>query len=62
VLEASRDTRGQAILETAHHLLITRAGRISDEKLRRSFLENVVAHRDLVQAFAQGQEATPRMP
>ena len=49
VLRAAGDARAQAILETAHCLLQERAARISDEKLRHSFLENVAAHREIVQ-------------
>jgi DNA-binding SARP family transcriptional activator/Tfp pilus assembly protein PilF len=52
VLNASRDARARQVLSTAHSLLQARAAKIEDEELRRSFLENVPAHRDLVAAFA----------
>ncbi len=44
------DSLAQAILSKAHSLLQERAARISDERLRRSFLENVSVHREIVQA------------
>jgi tetratricopeptide (TPR) repeat protein len=48
VLKASRDPRASAILETAHCFLQERAAKIADQELRRSFLENVAAHREIV--------------
>ena len=59
VLEAVQDARAQGILDTAHDLLAARAARISDEKMRRSFLENVAAHRELVRAFEQEKASAP---
>ena len=55
VLRANQDPRAGDVLTTAHHLLQERAARISDEELRRSFLENVVAHREIVSEFAKGE-------
>jgi len=52
VLHANQDPRAGDILNTAHRLLRERAARISDEELRRSFLENVAAHREIVSEFA----------
>jgi hypothetical protein len=37
------------VLETAHRLLQARAAKIEDERLRRSFLEQVPAHREITQ-------------
>jgi len=54
ILQASDDLRADEILETAHGLLQERAAKIDDEKLRRSFLENVAAHRE-IQAEWQDQ-------
>ena len=51
VLRAAGDARAEVILDTAHRLLQERAAKISDEKLRRSFLENVAAHREIVEAM-----------
>jgi tetratricopeptide (TPR) repeat protein len=55
VLHANQDPRAQEILNTAHGLLQEQAVRISDEELRRSFLENVAAHREIVREFARSQ-------
>jgi tetratricopeptide (TPR) repeat protein len=49
VLHANRDPRAQEILTTAHRLLQERAAKIGDDDLRRSFLENVTAHREIVE-------------
>jgi hypothetical protein len=54
VLQASEDPRAAHILSQAHRLLQERAAKISDEKLRRSFLENVAAHREIISEFAKG--------
>ena len=48
VLQANGDTRARKILETAHSLLQERESRIEDEDLRRSYLENIVAHQDII--------------
>lgn len=53
VLRASQDARSGDILATAHHLLQAWAATMTDD-MRRSFLENVAAHREIVQAF-EGQ-------
>jgi tetratricopeptide (TPR) repeat protein len=49
VLRANQDPRAQEILVTAHRLLQEQAAKISDEKMRRFFLENVAAHREIVE-------------
>ena len=51
VQQATQDSRAVETLETAHHLLQTQAARIDDEDLRRSFLENVPAHREIVRLW-----------
>jgi tetratricopeptide (TPR) repeat protein len=48
VLRAAEDTRAGEVLQTAHHLLQTWADHLDDPDRRRSFLENVPAHRDLL--------------
>ena len=53
VLEANQDGRAQELLATAHGLLQEQAAKITGEELRRSFLENVAAHRELVQTHTQ---------
>jgi tetratricopeptide (TPR) repeat protein len=57
VLAANQDPRAQGLLDTAHELLQEQAAKITDEKLERSFLENVAAHRELVQAFERMSES-----
>jgi tetratricopeptide (TPR) repeat protein len=52
-LKASQDPRAEDVLRTAHRLLDERAARIGDEELRRSFLENVAAHREILSAVTQ---------
>ncbi len=51
VLQAHGDCRARDILLTAYQLLQERAARIDDEELRRSFLENVAARRELASAY-----------
>lgn len=51
VLRASQDPRAQGILATAYRLLQERATKITDEELRRSFLESVAAHREIVREY-----------
>jgi predicted ATPase/DNA-binding SARP family transcriptional activator/Tfp pilus assembly protein PilF len=48
VLQACGDARALDILQTAHQLLQARAALIGDQRLRRSFLENVPVHRELL--------------
>jgi hypothetical protein len=47
VLDAADDPRAGGILETAHSLLMKRAGTIPDETLHLSYLDNVEAHREI---------------
>jgi predicted ATPase/DNA-binding SARP family transcriptional activator len=47
-LQALQDPRAPQILATAYHLLQEQAGAIEDEVLRRLFLENIPAHRDIL--------------
>jgi hypothetical protein len=47
----NHDPRAQDILRAAYHLLQEWAARISDEEMRRSFLENVAAHREIIEAW-----------
>jgi tetratricopeptide (TPR) repeat protein len=50
-LKAHDDTRTAKVLHTAHRLLREWAANIEDRGLRRSFLEEVPAHRTLVQEY-----------
>jgi len=52
VLRATDDARAEDILEEGYHYLQERAAKISDEEERRSFLENVAANREIVEAWA----------
>lgn len=51
VLQAKKDPRAKEVLMRAHSSLQARAARISDPDLRRSFLENISAHRQLARAW-----------
>jgi predicted ATPase/DNA-binding SARP family transcriptional activator len=51
VLQALQDPRASDILKNAHNLLQEEAAEIGDEELRRSFLENVPVHREIVAAY-----------
>jgi tetratricopeptide (TPR) repeat protein len=51
VLRANEDPRAGEVLRTAHRLLQEWAAKIDDEKWRRSFLENVPAHREIVEEW-----------
>ena len=48
--------RATQVLQTAHRMLLERAERIRDAELRRSFLEDVGAHRAIVQAAGEEQD------
>jgi predicted ATPase len=51
VLRAGHDARAEEVLATAYRLLQERAAEIVDERLRRFYLENVPAHREIVREF-----------
>jgi hypothetical protein len=48
VLSANGDPRAGETLDAAYHLLQERAATIEDEDLRRSYLENVPHHREII--------------
>jgi hypothetical protein len=48
VLQANDDPRAEAILEAGYQLIRERADRIDDERLRRLYMKNVAAHREIV--------------
>ena len=56
VLQTKQDPRARQVLSQAHSLLQARAARISDPDLRRTFLENIAAHRQIVQAWQGSAE------
>jgi len=51
VLHADQDPRAQTILEKAFHLLQEQAAKITDKDMRRSFLENVKTHCEIIKAW-----------
>jgi tetratricopeptide (TPR) repeat protein len=51
VLCAQDDPRAEEVLDAGYHLLQERASKIDDEALRRSYLENVPYHREIVAAW-----------
>lgn len=53
VLEAVGDPHARPLLREAYHLLQERAARLENETTRRSFLEKVSFHREIMQAFEQ---------
>ena len=53
VLKAVKDPRGPAVLNTAHTLLQNLAARIGDDDLRRSYLENMVINREIVEEWTK---------
>jgi tetratricopeptide (TPR) repeat protein len=56
ILLATHDSRAQKILEIAHTRLQEQAAKIKAEEFRRMFLENVITHREIVEAFTQSQQ------
>jgi predicted ATPase/DNA-binding SARP family transcriptional activator len=58
VLEAVHDSRAATVLQTAQRLLQDYAEQIPNTMLRRSFLENVATHRELLRA---GTRAAARL-
>jgi tetratricopeptide (TPR) repeat protein len=50
VLEAVQDTRAATVLQAGQHLLQEYAAQIPNTALRRSFLNNVATHRELLRA------------
>jgi tetratricopeptide (TPR) repeat protein len=58
-LRANHSPQAQALLETAFKLLQERAAAVSDEERRHSFLENVAAHRQIVEEWNVGCHSSP---
>ncbi len=56
---AGQKSRSQVWLERAHQALLRRAQRIRDDTLRRSFLENVPLHREIVEAYRRSIQNQP---
>jgi tetratricopeptide (TPR) repeat protein len=67
VLQACNDPRAAAILTKAHDVLQEQAKKIDDDQSRRSFLENITIHREIVAAYrelnaASAHQRTLRLP
>ncbi len=56
VMAASQDPRAGEILETAHHLLQEQAAAIPYEEARRSFLEDIPSHRQILSLWRSSVE------
>lgn len=55
ILSAMEDVRADQILETAYQKLQRRAGLIPEESARRSFLEDIPYHQDILKAWESRQ-------
>ena len=53
VLQAIEDPRAQDMLRDAHAWFQARTEKISDDELRRAYLENIASHRALVGLFKE---------
>lgn len=64
VLQASQDARASKILEQAQAVLMRQAAKIADDDLRRSFLEKVSTHAEILELYraAQGEPITTPHP
>ncbi|MFN8489018.1 MAG: BTAD domain-containing putative transcriptional regulator [Caldilineaceae bacterium] len=59
VLAAAQDPRAPTILQQGYRLLQRYADQITEDRLRHSFLQNVLVHRALQQAYADFQASAP---
>jgi len=50
--------RAEMVLEEAYNMLQERAAKIDDEELRRSYLENVAAHREILCEWRSAKRTT----
>jgi len=57
VLAVTEDPRARDVLEVGYNLLMERAAMIEDGVTRRSFLENVPANREIIEAWEHLQDA-----
>lgn len=53
---AGEEAAAQATLQTAYHLVMARAGKITDPALRQSFLEQVTINREILAAYARSNK------
>jgi adenylate cyclase len=61
VLREAEDPQAMDVLKRAFDLLQEQAARISDEESRRSFLENVVEHKEIVGEWEKVKQAQPTL-
>jgi predicted ATPase/DNA-binding SARP family transcriptional activator/class 3 adenylate cyclase len=59
VLCANEDPRAGPVLQAAYDLLQEQAAKFDNPALRRSFLENVAAHREIVALYSASPDAKP---
>ena len=55
VLEACQDLNAFSILENAHQLLTERANKISDDRMRQKFLDNIPYHLEIMKDWQEHQ-------
>lgn len=55
VVRAAGDERADMVLRQAHRLLQSRAAKIPDKATRDSYLQNRLAHRELMRAYAKAR-------
>jgi tetratricopeptide (TPR) repeat protein len=60
ILNAVQDTRAPEVLAIAYHHLQTKAAKIENTALRRSFLEDVVVRRYLIEAYQRHIDASAK--
>ncbi|MCP4540024.1 MAG: tetratricopeptide repeat protein [Chloroflexi bacterium] len=58
VLRANQDPRAEVVLNSAYNLLQKRAARIREEEMKRSFLENVAVHSEVLELLRGFAEST----
>jgi adenylate cyclase len=58
VLSAANDARATTILDAAYQLLVSRADQIVDGALRRSYLENVAAHAQIMKLWRAARDTS----
>ena len=56
-LHAAKDPRAKKVLDAAYRLLQERAVMIEDQGLRRSYLENVPYHREIVALWEEASHS-----
>jgi DNA-binding SARP family transcriptional activator/Flp pilus assembly protein TadD len=60
-LHGAHDPHAERVLADAYHQLQAQAARITDDHLRRGYLDNIDAHREIITAYAAGQALSYRV-